>query len=228
MTQGQLIQVMNAEAQPGDVVVAAAGSPPGDLLKLWDAQGNRACHLEFGYSCMGYELPAGLGVRMAQPQGEVYVYIGDGTYLMNPTEIVTAVQNGLKVTVVISENHGYQCIRGLQMGRAGADFGNEFRRRGESNRLDGEFVQIDFAQNAAAMGACTWHVRTPDEFKGALQAARREAQVCVIVVETSVDTTLPGSGVWMDIEVAAASDRPLTRQLRQQYEQDKLAQRFYG
>ncbi|HMN30065.1 MAG TPA: thiamine pyrophosphate-dependent enzyme, partial [Caldilineaceae bacterium] len=229
MTQGQLIHVMNGEAQPGDVVVAAAGSPPGDLLKLWDAHDSAACHLEFGYSCMGYELPAGLGVRMAQPQGEVYVYIGDGTYLMNPTEIVTAVQNGLKVTVVISENHGYQCIRGLQLGRAGIDFGNEFRlRQDDSNRLDGEFVTIDFAQNAAAMGARTWHVHTPDEFRAALEAARREPRICVIVVETSVDTTLPGSGVWMDIEVAAASDRPVTRQLRRQYEQDQLTQRVFG
>jgi 3D-(3,5/4)-trihydroxycyclohexane-1,2-dione acylhydrolase (decyclizing) len=232
MTQGQLIHTLNHSAQPGDVVVAAAGSPPGDLLKLWDAAGDgtatRACHLEFGYSCMGYELPAGLGVRLAQPQGEVYVYIGDGTYLMNPTEIVTAGQNNLKVTVVISENHGYQCIRGLQMGRAGIDFGNEFRhRQATSNRLDGDFVQIDFAQNAAAMGARTWHVFTPNELRQALEEARREAGVCVIVVETSTDPTLPGSGIWMDIEVAETSDNPITQTLRQQYERDKLSQHIY-
>ena len=85
MSQGKLIQVINDEAQPGDTIVAAAGTLPGDLLKMWDATGNRKCHLEFGYSCMGYELPAGLGVRMTQPEGEVYVFIGDGTYLMNPT-----------------------------------------------------------------------------------------------------------------------------------------------
>src|SRR5262249_43283430 len=106
MSQGELIGVLNREAQPGDTVIAAAGGAPGDLLKLWDASGGRACHIEFGYSCMGYEIPAGLGVRMAQVDGEVYVLIGDGTYLMNPTELVTAVQEGLKITVVLSENHG--------------------------------------------------------------------------------------------------------------------------
>src|SRR5262249_17074013 len=109
MSQGELIRALNQESRPGDTVIAAAGGPPGDLLKLWDATGGRACHLEFGYSCMGYEIPAGLGVRLAQPEGEVFVLIGDGTYLMNPTELVTAVQEGLKITVVLSENHGYQC-----------------------------------------------------------------------------------------------------------------------
>src|SRR5262249_42924484 len=111
MSQGELIQALNQEARSGDTVVAAAGGPPGDLLKLWDSTGGRACHLEFGYSCMGYEIPAGLGVRMAQPEGEVYVLIGDGTYLMNPTELMTALQEDLKITVVLAENHGYQCIR---------------------------------------------------------------------------------------------------------------------
>ena len=121
--------MLNREAQAGDTVIAAAGGAPGDLLKLWDATGGRACHIEFGYSCMGYEIPAGLGVRLAQPEGEVYVLVGDGTYLMNPTELVTAVQEGLKITVVLAENHGYQCIRRLQMWRTGVSFGNEFRRR---------------------------------------------------------------------------------------------------
>lgn len=101
MNPGQIIDVLNHEAQPGDTIVAAAGAPPGDLHKLWDASRGRICYLEFGYSCMGYEIPAGLGVRMAQPEGEVLVLIGDGTYLMNPTELVTAMQENLKITVVI-------------------------------------------------------------------------------------------------------------------------------
>ena len=122
MSQGQLIGALNEEAQPGDTVIAAAGTPPGDLLKLWDATDGRACHLEFGYSCMGYELPAALGVRMAQPEGEVYVLIGDGTYLMNPTELVTAIQEAWKVTVVLSENHGFQSIHQFQMNRVGRNF----------------------------------------------------------------------------------------------------------
>ena len=106
MLQTQLVRTLQEESRPGDTVIAAAGSPPGDILKFWDATGARHCHLEFGYSCMGYELPAGLGVRMADPEGEVVVFIGDGTYLMNPTELVTAVQEGLKLTVVVSENRG--------------------------------------------------------------------------------------------------------------------------
>ena len=110
MGQGQVVQGMNEEVQAGDTIVAAAGAPPGDLQKIWDASGGRNCHLEFGFSCMGYEIPAAIGVRMTQPEGEVLVYVGDGTYLMNPTELVTAMQEGLKITVVIAENHGFQCI----------------------------------------------------------------------------------------------------------------------
>ena len=113
---------------------------------------------------MGYELPAGLGVRMSQPDGEVYVFIGDGTFLMNPTELVTAVQENLKVTVVISENRGYQCIRQLQMASSGEDFGNEFRIRDpETNRLSGDYVSLDLAKTAEGMGARTWVATTPSE-----------------------------------------------------------------
>ena len=152
MSQGQLIGVLNREAQVGDTVIAASGGPPGDLLKLWDVAGGRRCHLEFGFSCMGYEIPAGVGVRLAQRSGEVYVLIGDGTYLMNPTELVTAVQEGLKITVVVSENHGYQCIRRLQMWRTGISFGNEFRHRDPAtNRLEGDYIQLDLAANAASL-----------------------------------------------------------------------------
>src|SRR5439155_2115160 len=111
MTQAQLILTLNEAVRPGDTVVAASGTPPGDLLKLWDATGGRGCHLEFGYSCMGYEIPGAVGVRLAQEGGEVYAYIGDGTYILNPGELVTALQHGLKITVVISENHGYHSIR---------------------------------------------------------------------------------------------------------------------
>src|ERR1019366_8190915 len=185
MSQGQLIGILNEEAKTGDTIVAAEGGPPGDLHKLWDVSGGAACHVEFGYSCMGYEIPAGLGVRMAQAEGEVFVFIGDGTYLMNPSELVTASQEGLKITLVISENHGFQCIRQLQMGRAGHSFGNEFRLRDrKSKRLEGDFVAIDFAQNAASMGARTWKASTPDEVRQALREGRDEKCTSVIVVQT--------------------------------------------
>ena len=212
MSQGQLIGVLNEEAQPGDTVVAAAGSPPGDLLKIWDATQGRNCHLEFGFSCMAYEIPAALGVRMSQKSGEVYVFIGDGTYLMNPTELVTAMQERLKITVVLSENHGYQCIRQLQLGRAGHSFGNEFRSRdSHTNRLEGDFVSIDFAKNAESMGARAWHVKTPAELKQALRDARAETRSCVIVVETEKYRFLPSSEVWWDVAAAEVSQDAATQ-----------------
>lgn len=229
MSQGQLIEVLNNEAKPGDIVVGAAGSPPGDLMKIWDATKGRACQLEFGYSCMAYEIPAGIGACMAQPGSEVFVFIGDGTYLMNPTEIVTAVQEGLKITIVISENHGYQCIRGLQLDRAGQSFGNEFRKRDKaSNRLEGEYLKIDLAQNAASMGARTWNTDSPESFRKALQEARLETRPCVIVVETEKYRFLPGSGVWWDVAVAEVSNHPVTQKLRSEYESNRAKlQRFH-
>jgi 3D-(3,5/4)-trihydroxycyclohexane-1,2-dione acylhydrolase (decyclizing) len=229
MSQGQLIGTLNATARARDTVIAAAGGAPGDLLKLWDTRGGKHCHLEFGFSCMGYELPAGIGVRMAQPAGEVYVLIGDGTYLMNPSELVTALQERLKVTVVISENHGYQVIRQLQMNRAGRSFGNEFRARDDATRrLEGDYIQIDFAQHAASMGARTWHVTTPDELAAALMEARDEHRSCVIVVETEPHRYLPGAGVWWDVAPAEATNDPATDERRTAYENERAQlQRFY-
>ncbi|HEY8292084.1 MAG TPA: thiamine pyrophosphate-dependent enzyme, partial [Thermomicrobiales bacterium] len=229
MSQGQLIGTLNRAARAGDTVIAAAGGAPGDLLKLWDTTGGRHLHLEFGFSCMGYELPAGIGVRIAQPEGEVYVLIGDGTYLMNPSELVTALQERLKVTVIIAENHGYQVIRQLQMNRAGRSFGNEFRARDDAtHRLEGNYVTIDFAQNAASMGARTWHVATPDALEMALMEARDESRSCVIVVETEPHRYLPGAGVWWDVAPAEATNDPVTDERRTAYENERAQlQRFY-
>ena len=229
LSQGQLVGILNEEAQAGDTIIAAAGSPPGDLHKLWSVHNGTHCHLEFGYSCMGYELPAGLGVRMAQPHGEVYVLIGDGTYLMNPSELVTAVQEGLKVTVIVSENHGYQVIRQLQMNRVGHSFGNEFRARDAvTRRLEGDYLPIDFAKNAESMGARTWRATTAEQVRAALQAARQETQTCVIVVETEKHRYLPGSNVWWDVASAEVTNDAVTYELRKAYEEDRdRLQRFY-
>ncbi len=229
MSQSILVKALNDAARQGDTVIAAAGGSPGDLLKLWDATGGRNCHLEFGYSCMGYELPAGLGVRMAQPKGEVYVLVGDGTYLMNPMELVTAMQEDLKITIVISENHGYQAIRRLQMWRSGRSFGNEFRKRErKSNRLAGDYLTIDFAKNAESMGARAWHVDTPEALTDALDEARREKRSCVILVETEKHRYAPGGGVWWDVEPAEATNDPVTKKIRKEYERDRARlQRFY-
>ena len=228
MNQGQLISVMNEEAKRGDPIVAAADGPPGDLHKMWDATGERHCHLEFGFSCMGYEIPAGIGVRMNQSDGEVVVYIGDGTYLMNPMELVTAVQEGQKITIVVANNHGYQVIRQLQMGRAGRSFGNEFRSRDvEANKLEGDYLEIDYAANAGSMGARTWRVSNPDEVRRALREARSAQGPCVIVAEVEKHRYLPGAGTWWDIAAAEATDDELTQQLRDEYVEGRSQQRFY-
>jgi 3D-(3,5/4)-trihydroxycyclohexane-1,2-dione acylhydrolase (decyclizing) len=229
MNQGQLIGAINAEAQAGDTIVAAAGGPPGDLHEIWDATAGRHCHLEFGFSCMGYEIPAGLGVRMAQPEGEVVVFIGDGTYLMNPMELITALQEKLKITVVIAENHGYQVIRRLQMARAGRSFGTEFRERdSENNRLEGSYLDINLVKNAESMGARTWHVFTPAEVRQALQEARAEARSCVIVAEIEKHRYLPGGGIWWDVASAEVSNDGVTQELRAAYEEERQRlQRLY-
>ncbi len=228
MSQAHLIMTLNEAARPGDTVITAAGGPPGDLLQLWDTSSGSNCHLEFGYSCMGYELPAGLGVRMAQPEGEVYVFIGDGTYLMNPSELVTAMQENLKVTVVIADNHGYQIIRRLQMARAGRSFGNEFRARDKkTNRLEGEYLPIDFAKNAESFGARAWHVTTCEELRNALREAREEPRSCVIVAEVEKHRYLPGSGAWWDVAPAEVTNDPVTHDLRAEYERDRQRQRFH-
>jgi 3D-(3,5/4)-trihydroxycyclohexane-1,2-dione acylhydrolase (decyclizing) len=227
MSQAQLILALNEAAQAGDTVIAAAGTPPGDLLKIWDATGGRQCHIEFGYSCMGYELPAAVGVRMAQERGEVVVYLGDGTFLLNPGELVTYLQERLKVTVVISENHGFQSIYRLQQLKHGREFGNEFRVR-SNGRLDGEYVRLDLAKTAEGLGSRAWHVQTPDEVRAALAEARNETRSCVIVAETEPHRYLPGAGVWWDIAPPEVSEDEVVARIRAEYERDRAElQRFY-
>jgi 3D-(3,5/4)-trihydroxycyclohexane-1,2-dione acylhydrolase (decyclizing) len=229
MSQGQVIGILNQQAQPGDIIETAAGTPPGDLLKLWDVTGDRPCQLEMGNSCMGYELPGGLGLRLARPKGEVYVLIGDGTYLMNPTELVTALQERLKMTVVLSVNLGYQSITALQMSTSGHPFGTELRARdAASNRLDGAYLKIDYAGNAASMGARVWTAATPDALREALREARQERRTCVIVVPVQEHRFVPGSGVYWEVPPPEVSDDPTTQALRAEYEAVyRPRQRFY-
>ena len=228
MNQAQLAGVINEEARAGDTIMTAAGTQLMALHQVGTVSRGNEYHLEFGYSCMGHELPAGLGVRLARPEGEVIVYLGDGTYLMNPVELVTAVQENLKLTVVIGENHGYQSIWGLQMDRAGQEFGNEFRSRdAASKRLEGEYLSIDFARNAESMGARVWKVTTPDEVRAALRQARVEAGTCVIVAEIEPHGSLPDSGMWWDIPVAETSGNKLTQTLRARNQHQRKLQRFH-
>jgi 3D-(3,5/4)-trihydroxycyclohexane-1,2-dione acylhydrolase (decyclizing) len=238
LTQGQLIGLLQEHAQSGDIIIAAAGGPPGDLQKVWDATGGRFCHLEFGFSCMGYEIPAGIGVRLADPdpRHRVVSLLGDGTFLMAPTELVTAAQEGLPVTVVVPENHGYQVIHRLQMGRSGREFGNEFRYRmapldlgaGKPSRLDGEYLKVDLAQVAAGLGARAITAITAAEVRTALADTRDHPGPVVIVVPVIPHADLPGAGVWWDVAPAEVSEQNAVADLRTEYEQGLAGQRWFG
>jgi 3D-(3,5/4)-trihydroxycyclohexane-1,2-dione acylhydrolase (decyclizing) len=231
MTQGAVIGILNELARPGDTIIAASGGPPGDLQKVWDATGGRQCHLEFGYSCMGYEVPATLGVRLAQPQGEVIALVGDGAFLMAPSELATAAQEGLKVTVVISDNHGFQVIRRLQMNVTGHHFGNEMRQRvggiGQGP-LEGDYVKLDLGEVADGLGAQAFAARTADELREALAAARDVDGPVVIVVPTEPHTFLPPAGVWWDVAPAEVSGEASIAAKRVAYEEGLADQRWFG
>jgi len=227
--ESQLVGIVFEESKHGDIAVGASSGLLANVFKLWDTTQGRSSCLEFGFSCMGFEIPAGLGVKLAKPDREVFVFVGDGTYLMNPTELVTAVQEKLKITVILSENHGYRCILAHQLHRAGRSFGNEFRyREHQTNRLEGEYLAIDYAKTAEAFGARAWNVKTTGELRHALSEARKESRPCVIVVEASDGHPALASGMWWDVSVAEVSQDSLTESLRQQYEQERAElTRFY-
>ena len=238
LTQGQVMGILQEAAQAGDTIIAAAGSPPGDLQKVWDATGGRHCHLEFGFSCMGYEIPAGIGVRWADPDTShrVISFVGDGTFLMAPTELVTAVQEHLPVTVVVSENHGYQVIRRLQMWRSGAHYGNEFRyREGDkmvtesgAQRPDGGYLELDLVKIAEGMGAKTLRPVSADEVREALSSTRDHNGPVVIVVPTIPHANLPSSNVWWDVAPAEEFEQPWIAEKREEYEAGRAHQVWHG
>jgi 3D-(3,5/4)-trihydroxycyclohexane-1,2-dione acylhydrolase (decyclizing) len=244
LTQGQLIGVLQEHARAGDVVIAAAGGPPGDLLKVWDATGGRHCHLEFGFSCMGYEIPAAIGVRLAEPvtpgpAGRVISFLGDGTFLLAPTELVTAAAEGLAVTLVVPDNHGYQVIHRLQMLRSGREFGNEFRYRAaplqlaagdtaKAARLEGDYLRLDLVQVAAGLGARACRATTAAELRDALTETRGHPGPVVIVVPVIPHADLPGAGAWWDVAPAEVSTLETTAGLRAEYETDLASQRWFG
>jgi 3D-(3,5/4)-trihydroxycyclohexane-1,2-dione acylhydrolase (decyclizing) len=225
-SQAQVIGIVNAHAQPEDVVVCAAGGMPGDLLKMWRPVTPRSYHVEYGYSCMGYEIAGGLGVRMANSDGEVFVMVGDGSYLMMHTEIVTSIQEGQKLTIVLVDNGGFRCIRELQTQSGSPSFGNELRHRDtETNRLDGPTVSVDFAANAASLGAMTFTAATPDELGTALDAARAETSTTVIYIPVESQDRVRGFEGWWDVPIAEVSEQPGVQEARSEYEQGLTRQR---
>ena len=227
--QGEVLHTLNESVRPGDWVIAAAGWQPGDLLKLWETPPGSFTHIEFGFSCMGHEIPAGLGVRMhVGPQPEVFVVIGDGTYLMNPTELFTSAQEGLKLTVLVLDNGGYQSISRLALGKAGSTAGNEFRGRQEGARLPvGERVGVDFLANAKSLGCESVLAQDGQQLSTALAQARAGSQSTVIVCPTEFGRSLLDSGAFWDIGVAEVSTDPATQEVAAAHLEAAKVQRRY-
>ncbi len=226
LAQPEVIGIVNEAVGGHATVICAAGSLPGDLLKLWRPEDSKAYHLEYGYSCMGYEIPAGLGVKLAEPEREVVVAIGDGTYLMLNSEIVTAVAEGLRLTIVVFDNHGFQSIKDLAASTGVPQFGNELRFRDPaSNQLSGDYVPIDFRAHAEAMGANAIRAETAEEIRAAIHAARESDRITVIHVPVSPEKRAPGYEGWWDVPPAEVSDREPVRAARSRYDEARTRQR---
>jgi 3D-(3,5/4)-trihydroxycyclohexane-1,2-dione acylhydrolase (decyclizing) len=226
--QSEVIGAVNAAAGPRSVVVCAAGSIPGDLHKLWRSTDPKQYHVEYGYSCMGYEIAGGLGVKLAAPDREVFVLVGDGSYLMMAQELVTAVAEGAKLIVVLVQNHGFASIGALS-DTVGVDrFGTWYRYRSAgTGALDGDRLPVDLAANAASLGADVISVSTVDELGAALEKAKRSHRTTVVHVETDPMVPAPDSGAWWDVPVAEVSQSAGTDTARTGYESAKRAQRPY-
>ena len=197
---------------------------PGDLHKLWRTRDPKGYHVEYGYSCMGYEIAGGLGVKLAAPEREVYVLVGDGSYLMLPGELVTAVQERVKLTIVLVDNHGFNSIGSLSRSVGMDGFGTQYRfARNGKPVLDGDadpppHLPLDLAANAESLGALAIRAGTVDELRAALERAKAELRVTVIVVEVDRYEGVPGYESWWDVPIAEVSELPAVRAVRADYE----------
>ena len=227
LSQNVVIGMVNELSDPRDVVVCAAGSMPGDLHKLWRTRDVKGYHVEYGYSCMGYEVAGGLGVRLACPDRDVFVLVGDGSYLMMSSELVTAVQEGIKVITVLVQNHGFASIGALSESLGSQRFGTRYRARTGSGRLDGDFLPVDLAANAASLGMDVIRAQTTSELADAIKIAKDSEHASVIYVETDPFVDAPDSRSWWDVPVSATSTLDSTRQARQVYDQHKATQKSY-
>ncbi|GAA4542867.1 3D-(3,5/4)-trihydroxycyclohexane-1,2-dione acylhydrolase (decyclizing) [Streptomyces collinus] len=217
-TQTQVLGALDAAVGDDDVVINAAGSLPGDLHKLWRSRSPRQYHLEYGYSCMGYEIPAGIGVQQAAPGTPVWALVGDGTYLMMPTEIVTAVQEGLPVNIVLIQNHGYASIGGLSEETGGERFGTAYRFRAADGTFTGAPLPVDLAANAASLGMDVLRAKTVRELREALAAARASDRPTCVYVETDPAPTAPPAEAWWDVPVAETASREAAVEARERYD----------
>jgi 3D-(3,5/4)-trihydroxycyclohexane-1,2-dione acylhydrolase (decyclizing) len=227
VSQGEVVGAVNDFSRPRDVVVCAAGSLPGDLHKLWRTRDPKGYHMEYGYSCMGYEVAGGLGVKMAAPDREIYVMVGDGSWLMMSSELVTSVQEGHKLTILLLDNHGFQSIGGLSKAIGSNGFGTSYRcRNPKTGHLDGPNVSVDYAANARSLGAHVIEVRDIAGLKAALKEAREQSITTVIVIETDPEKRAPGYESWWDVPIAEVSQMNSVKSARRQFEKDAKKERY--
>jgi len=226
--QTEILGALNELMGERDVVVQAAGSMPGDLQMLWRARDPKQYHVEYGYSCMGYEIAGGLGAKLADPSREVFVLVGDGSYLMMAAEIVTAVAEHIKLTIILVDNHGFASIGALSESVGSQRFGTSYRYRNpRTGLLDGDVLPVDLAANAASLGADVIRTRTVEEFRAGLQRAKASDRTTVVYVETDPLAPVPSSQGWWDVPVAEVSALESTKKARAEYEAAKRGQRPY-
>jgi 3D-(3,5/4)-trihydroxycyclohexane-1,2-dione acylhydrolase (decyclizing) len=227
-SQTEVLGALNELIGPDATVVQAAGSMPGDLQMLWRAQDVKQYHVEYAFSCMGYEIAGALGVKMAAPEREVYALVGDGSYLMMASEIVTAVSEGLKLNLVIVQNHGFSSIGSLSESLGSQRFGTYYRYRDtDSGLLSGDKLPIDLAANAESLGAEVIRVKTMDEFREALERVKSIPHTVAIHVETDPLAPVPSSESWWDVPVSQVSELDSTQNASKAYEEHKTRQRPY-
>jgi 3D-(3,5/4)-trihydroxycyclohexane-1,2-dione acylhydrolase (decyclizing) len=226
ISQGEVIGVVNEVSGPRDVVVCAAGSLPGDLHKLWRTRDSKGYHLEYGYSCMGYEISGGLGVKMAAPDREVYVMVGDGSYLMMAQEIVTSLQEGYKLNIIVLDNHGFSSIGGLSRACGNEGMGTEYRYRRNGN-MGGAVIAVDFVENAKSLGADAVWARTADDLRRALTEAKKNPKTSVVVIETAYAQRVPGYESWWDVPISEVSEMKSVQEARAKYVEARKKQRVF-
>lgn len=228
LTQGEVIRAVNDAMEPRDVVVCASGSLPGDMHKLWRPVNGSQYHLEYGYSCMGYEVAGGLGAKLANPDGEVFVMVGDGGFLMLHGELVTALQERRKLIVVLVDSHGFKSIHGLSVACGSRGFGNLYRfRNPDTGHLDGEALPIDYVSIAQGLGCHAAKVTEREELAQALADARGQEGSVVIVAEIDPHAGAPDTGAWWDVPIAEISDMPSVQAARREYNEHREQEHYY-
>ncbi|MDA1361112.1 3D-(3,5/4)-trihydroxycyclohexane-1,2-dione acylhydrolase (decyclizing) [Glycomyces luteolus] len=226
--QTEILGALNEALDDADVVINAAGSMPGDLQMLWRARDPKAYNVEYAYSCMGYEIAAGVGTKMAAPEREVVVLVGDGSYLMLSSEIATMISEGLKVIIVVVQNHGFASIGSLSESLGSQRFGTKYRYRdGKSGLLDGDVLPVDLAANAASFGAEVITADNVADFRKAIAKAKASTRTTVVHVETDLTGPNPPGSAWWDVPVSEVSELDSTRAARADYVDHKREQRHY-